>query len=135
MIVARVAPGIFTLRGDGTGTANASLSAAFADGSTVNLPIFQCGGNGCQTLSIQIPANAISLYIVLYGTGVRNAQKVSASLGTSLASVLYAGPQTQFPGVDQINLRFDQFAGFTGTQILQVTTDGIPSNAVTLTFQ
>ena len=52
-----------------------------------------------------------------------------------MASVLYAGPQTQFPGVDQINLQVNQLAGLTGTQILQFTADGIISNAVTLLFQ
>jgi uncharacterized protein (TIGR03437 family) len=135
IIVTPVSPGIFTANGNGTGTANASLIAALADGSTVSLPAFQCGSGGCQSVPIQLPANATSLYIVLYGTGIRNAQKISANLGPSIASVLFAGAQAQFPGVDQINLRVDQLAGLTGTQVLQVTTDGVTSNVVTLTFQ
>jgi uncharacterized protein (TIGR03437 family) len=135
LIVSKVSPGIFTLRGDGTGTANASVIVALADGTSAYLPVYQCSATGCQASPIRIPPNATSLYVILYGTGFRNGTNFSASLGPSMASVLFAGAQTQFPGVDQINLQVNQLTGLSGPQVLQVVADGVSSNSVTLLFQ
>jgi uncharacterized protein (TIGR03437 family) len=72
---------------------------------------------------------------VLYGTGIRNFSSISGTLGPAMAGVQFAGPQPQFPGVDQVNLHFSQFAGLTGTQTLTLVVDGVASNPVTLQFQ
>lgn len=48
---------------------------------------------------------------------------------------MYAGPQAQFPGVDQINLLVKPVSGFSGRQRLRVRADGIDSNEVEVLFQ
>jgi uncharacterized protein (TIGR03437 family) len=129
LIVTNVSPGIFTYTGNGTGSPIASVIAAMSDGTSTSLPISP------GAAPIALPANITGLYIVLYGTGIRNFHSISANLGPSMAAVQFAGPQPQFPGVDQVNLQFSQFAGLTGTQTLTLVVDGVSSNAVTLQFQ
>ncbi len=44
------------------------------------------------------------VFLTLFGTGLRNAVAVSASVGAINAPVLFAGEQGQFEGLDQVNL-------------------------------
>ncbi len=135
LLVTAVSPGIFTLRGDGTGVPLAGVSATLANGNMVSLPPYTCGNTGCGIAPIAIPVNATDLYVVLYGTGVRGAKNISAAIGRRPAEVQFAGPQPDFPGLDQVNLHVASPAGLSGTQSVQLTTDGQTSNAVTLQFQ
>jgi uncharacterized protein (TIGR03437 family) len=128
LIVTNVSPGIFTYSGNGTGVPVASVIAGLSDGTSAALQIYPGS-------PIAIPSNATDLYIVLYGTGIRNFHSISASLGSTIAGVQFAGPQPQFPGVDQVNLHFNQLAGLTGTQTLLLVVDGSSSNPVTIQFQ
>lgn len=129
LIVTNVSPGIFTYSGNGTGVPVASVTAALSDGTSLSLPISP------GAAPIALPPNITDLYVVLYGTGIRNFHSISATLGPSMAGIQFAGPQPQFPGVDQVNLHFNQFAGLTGTQTLLLVVDGVSSNPVTLQFQ
>jgi uncharacterized protein (TIGR03437 family) len=46
-------------------------------------------------------------YLILYGTGIRNRSSlagVSATVGGLPAQVIYAGPQSEYPGLDQVNV-------------------------------
>jgi uncharacterized protein (TIGR03437 family) len=47
------------------------------------------------------------VYLSFYGTGIRNRRSlagVTATIGGQPVSVLYAGPQSDLPGLDQINI-------------------------------
>ena len=50
-------------------------------------------------MPIALPDGLADLYIVLYGTGIRNYHMISAMLGSVKADVAYAGPQGSFPGL------------------------------------
>jgi uncharacterized protein (TIGR03437 family) len=82
-----------------------------------------------------LPDGLTDLYIVLYGTGLRNHQKISAILGPLQPEVLYAGAQGLFPGLDQVNLHLEGPVGLKYLQNLQLIVDGTSSNAVSLQFQ
>jgi uncharacterized protein (TIGR03437 family) len=43
---------------------------------------------------------------------------------------LYAGPQTQFSGLDQLNIQIPQSLAGAGQLTIQVTVDGIAANPV-----
>lgn len=129
LIVTNVSPGIFTYAGNGLGPPVASVTATLSNGASVPLSISP------GSAPIALPPNITDLYVVLYGTGIRNFHTVSGTLGPLMADVQFAGPQPQFPGVDQVNLHFNQFAGLTGTQTLLLVVDGVSSNPVTLQFQ
>jgi uncharacterized protein (TIGR03437 family) len=75
------------------------------------------------------------LYIVLYGTGIRNAHDVTATLGSVTAQAVYFGAQPSYPGLDQVNLRVTNLTGLTGYQKLVLQADGVSANTVDLLFQ
>jgi uncharacterized protein (TIGR03437 family) len=135
VIITNVSPGFFTLRGDGTGVPLAAVTALLSDGTQITLPAYQCGSTGCGVVPIAVPENAAELYIVLYGTGIRNQKNVSAVVGPKPAEVLYVGAQSQFPGLDQVNLRVKDTAGLRGQQSVRLTADGFSSNSVELLFR
>jgi len=135
VLITSVSPGIFTLTSDGTGVPLAAITGVLGDGSTVSLPPYQCSASGCTVVSIALPSRLTDLYIVLYGTGMRNGQNVSASLGPLPLDVLYAGAQVQYPGLDQVNLHLKGPVNLTSRQNLQLTVDGMNSNTVWLQFQ
>lgn len=58
--------------------------------------------------------------IALFGTGWRNSLPVTVRINGQPATVEYAGPAGDFPGLDQINVRLP--AGITGTVPVVVTT-------------
>ncbi len=135
VLVTSVSPGIFTVGGDGTGVPLAAVSVTLADGSAVNLSPYTCGSVGCGIATMVLPANATDLYVVLYGTGLRGANSISAVIGQRQAEVQFAGPQPDFPGLDQVNLHLASPVGLSGVQSVQLTADGQASNTVVLQFQ
>ena len=136
VLITNVPPGIFTLKGDGTGVPLATISGVLNDGTTVSLAPYQCSNSGCSMSPMALPANLSDLYIVLYGTGIRHYRTISASLGSIPTEVLFAGSQTQFPGLDQINLHAKgPFNSLSGLQTLRLQVDSIMSNPVPLQFQ
>ena len=77
-------------------------------------------------------------YLILYGTGIRGRSSlsdVSVTIGGIPATVLYAGPQGTYPGLDQVNVLLPQaLAGSKQVDVqLKILTDG--ANTVQLLFQ
>jgi mannan endo-1,4-beta-mannosidase len=83
-------------------------------------------GNGPQEAS---PAGILTLY----ATGLRAHEEITATLNSQPVEILYAGPQNQYPGLDQINLRLPE--ALPANPILQITVDGVPANPVPLTVR
>jgi uncharacterized protein (TIGR03437 family) len=74
-------------------------------------------------------------YLTLYATGIRcvaDLSAVTATLGDVTAQVLYAGPQNQFPGLDQISLQIP--ATLSGTFTLRIVANGVAANPVSITL-
>jgi len=80
-----------------------------------------------------LPETTTELYVVLYATGFRNLRSATATLGSSNGEILYAGP-SQFPGVDQINIKVSRIDALVGRQLLTLTADGQSANTVELLF-
>jgi uncharacterized protein (TIGR03437 family) len=134
-LITNTSPGIFTVKGDGTGAPSAQMVAVLGDGTTANLTPYQCDSSGCHIAAVSLPPNTASLYLILYGTGIKNANNISATLGTLAAQVAYCGAVPAFPGLDQVNLLVANPSGISGRQTVLVTTDGFTSNSVDLLFQ
>ena len=135
VLITNVSPGIFTLKGDGTGVPLTTVTGVTNDGNQVPLPAYLCNSGGCAATPIALPDALTDLYIVLYGTGIRNYRSISAMVGQLPADVVYVGAQSQFPGLDQVNLHLKGPLGFSGAQSLRLQVDGAYSNSVTLQFQ
>lgn len=92
--VVDIAPGVFTVTGDGKGRAAAQCGQVSSDGLTFPLTAPPCDvGNQSQLNTL-----------VLYVTGVSNTQAVTIKIGDVSLIPSYVGPQPDFPGLDQINV-------------------------------
>jgi uncharacterized protein (TIGR03437 family) len=123
--LARVSPGLFTFDSSGKGFATGQVLVPRPSGIT---DTYALGTS-------PIPVNGASeIFLVLYGTGLRNAPPGSgtATLAGRPMEVLYAGPQTQYDGLDQVNLRISLQGMPPGTSELKITLNGVPANPVTI---
>jgi uncharacterized protein (TIGR03437 family) len=124
--VASNAPAIFTSNAAGFGLAAAHFLRVQPDGTqtytviTSSTPI-SFGDSGDRT------------FLVLYGTGVRGV--ASVEIGGILLAAAYAGPQGQFPGLDQINVELPRSLAGDGLVNATVRVDGVPANTVQVAFQ
>jgi uncharacterized protein (TIGR03437 family) len=147
-----VAPALFAVNPAGLAAANAVLVSL--SGEQTFETIYQTDQNGNVTgVPIDFGSDTDTVYVVLYGTGIRNRSSLSAVTATlggtannpfsSGAPVTYAGPQgfENPDGLDQVNLQLPRalvsgpqsFSPVTTT--LQLTVDGQPSDQVTLLIQ
>lgn len=71
------------------------------------------------------------VYLVLYGTGLRHMGTAPrCTVGGRAATILYAGPQGEIAGLDQVNIELP--ANLSGSVAVVVTIDGHETNAVLL---
>jgi uncharacterized protein (TIGR03437 family) len=130
--VAAVAPGLFTANGDGRGVVAASAIRVIA-GSTLQipLPVFRCDDTpgSCVSVPIQLGLDTPT-YVALYGTGIRGNPPGSVAVLIDGASVpvLYAGPQPEYDGLDQINIALPLTLRGAGEVDVVVEAGGVLSN-------
>ena len=70
--------------------------------------------------------------VILYGTGIRGGETAQATANGQPVEILYAGPQNEYPGLDQVNLKLP--ATLTGPIEIQLTVNGKPANPVRATI-
>jgi uncharacterized protein (TIGR03437 family) len=97
------------------------------------------GTQSIQGTDAPIAFGTDSLYLVLYATGIPNGSAlggVTCTIGNNfILPVTYAGPQSQYPGMDQIVVPLPASLQGVGTVRVLVTVYGYASNALSLTFQ
>jgi uncharacterized protein (TIGR03437 family) len=73
----------------------------------------------------------------LWGTGIdaATASTVEVTIGGLDATVLYAGPQGIYPGVDQVNVVIPQSLAGGGNVPVVLSIGGVTSNTVNVTIQ
>jgi uncharacterized protein (TIGR03437 family) len=128
-----VAPGLFTASGAASGPAAAAALSVAADGSQTVSNTFTCTAPGnCLTAPIAIQPGART-YLMLYGTGIRGVSSlagVTVTIAGVPAPVLSAGPQSQFAGLDQVNVELPASLAGKGEVPVQLSADGLAANAV-----
>jgi len=132
----KVAPALFSAAGTGVGVA-AATAVRRVISTQIDSPVqlFTCGqGSACSPVPVDVGLDA-PVYVSLYGTGIRNATSVTVTIGTTPAQPLYAGPQGQFPGLDQVNFGLPLSLRGAGLVNIKVTADGVTSNPVQLSIQ
>jgi N-acyl-D-amino-acid deacylase len=133
-----VSPGIFTANSNGTGVPAALAARYSANGTVTPVTVFQCSASGCTPIPMSVGASTDQLIVSLFGTGLRHASSaaaVRATINGQPAPVLFAGAQSQFPGLDQINVQVPFGLAGSGAVPLQLSVDGRQSNVVTLSIQ
>lgn len=105
------APGFYTVR---AGFAAASALSVAQDFAQTPVAVVACATTGCTLAPIDLSGNPV--YLSLYGTGFDNAAAtgVTCTVAGQNATVTYAGPQMQEPGLDQLNLLLPKSAAGAG---------------------
>ena len=135
--IANVAPGLFTANSDGKGPASAVVLRVGPGGVRRFEPtaIYDAGRQSCVNVPIDLGGVGDQLYLLLFGTGFRHRSALSAvtiDLGGVSAEALYAGPQGNSDGLDQLNLLLPRSLKGRGEVTLNLTVDGKQANPVTL---
>jgi uncharacterized protein (TIGR03437 family) len=135
--VQQVAPALFSANGDGQGVAQASavrmvIPTRFQSPVTV----FQCGDqDGSCTAVPMDPGLDAPVTLTFFGTGIRGAQKVTATIGGTDVPVSFAGADPTRPGVDEVVVPLSLALRGKGLVDVVVTADGVQSNAVQIAVQ
>jgi uncharacterized protein (TIGR03437 family) len=125
-----VAPALFSANGDGKGVAAAYVVHVGASGVQSTQAVFACGNEpgSCIPVPINLGQPTDQNFLVLYGSGIRNASKVSVLFEGTASVAVFFGPQGQFAGLDQVNVAIPaDLAGHGDVQIV-LTADGRDTN-------
>ena len=138
--IAQVSPALFTADSSGKG-APAAIALAYAGGASAQVvAVFNCNGPPlvCTSVPIDLGPPSTSVYLELYGTGVRgrtDLSGVSVTLGGTVLQVSYAGAQGTYAGLDQVNVLLDRSLIGGGPLTLQLTVDGVAANPVVVNIR
>lgn len=135
MQIAAVAPGLFTANASGQGVAAAVALRVRVDGSQSFEPVSRFDAAQNQFVSIPIEMGLVTdqVFLLLFGTGLRNRSAltaVTATVGGENSEVSYAGAQSDFVGLDQINVRLARSLAGRGEVDVVLSADGRTSNTV-----
>jgi uncharacterized protein (TIGR03437 family) len=133
------APSLFSANATGTGVAAATAIRVAGANPTAQSPVtvFNCDSSGCAGVPIELDASS-TVVLTLYGTGIQNRSSlanVQATVNGINQTVLYAGPQGSYPGLDQVNVSLSSSLSGAGVANVVLTVDGQTSNTVTVTIQ
>ncbi len=133
--VRAIAPSLFTADQTGSGPpAATAVRVAIPSSQQSPVPVFTCSGSVCTAVPILLGVDR-PVYLSLYGTGIRGGKSVTCTIGGISVPVFYAGPQNQYPGLDQVNVPLVLDLRNLGETDLVVTVDGQPSNTVRINVQ
>jgi uncharacterized protein (TIGR03437 family) len=138
--VRQLAPGLFSANADGQGVAAALAMRLNADGSWSSQNVFSDDPLGHRVaVPLDLGLETDQVFLVLFGTGIRGHSDLahfSAQVGAEGVGVLYAGPQGEFAGLDQINIGpLPRSLSGRGMVDVQITANGSSSNAVQVAIQ
>ncbi|MEK7829832.1 MAG: hypothetical protein AAB401_02035, partial [Acidobacteriota bacterium] len=139
-LIANAAPGLFTSDGSGNGFAAGYVLRVKVNGAQLVEQIARWDSALSKMVGVPIDLSIATdqVYLVAFGTGFRYRSSltgVSSTIGGTASSVLFAGEQGGFVGVDQINLLLPKSLAGRGDVNLALTVDGQTSNSVKLQFR
>lgn len=131
--VAVVAPGIFAANGNGQGAASAE--AVKYPAQTWQFTATCAAVGSCVTVPFDVGTAATPVYLELYGTGIRGTKSsVTATIGGTAAAATW-GVQSQYPGMDQVNLLVPTSLAGRGEVDVVLIVDGTAANTVTVNIK
>jgi uncharacterized protein (TIGR03437 family) len=138
--IAQVSPSLFTADSSGSG-APAAMALTFVSGQAAQAaPVFNCTGSPavCTATPISLGSSSTSVYLELFGTGIRGRSSlsgVSVTVSSLPQKVTYSGAQGSYDGLDQVNVLLSPSLAGSGQVTLQLTVDGVQANPVTVDIQ
>lgn len=137
--IAATAPGLFTANSSGQGAAIGEVLRLKIDGRQIYEPIAVYDQSQKQfvTRSIHPQEPGERLFLILYGTGLRNndgLSKAKIRIAGEELPVLYAGAQGSFVGLDQINVEITEALFNRGEVDLSLIIGEQQSNTIRVKF-
>ncbi len=131
--LAVVAPGFFTsnMGGQGVGVGFALRIRADGTQSYEPLGVYDQTLKRTVTRPIELGPETEQIYLVLYGTGFRGRAalaNVQAFINATSLPVLYAGPQGELAGLDQVNLFLPRRLAGVGEVRVRVSVNDVGAN-------
>jgi hypothetical protein len=105
------------------------------DGSATPVSVFRCDAAPLSCVPVPISLQGGSVYLSLYATGVRAAGSVTVTIGGTPVPVLYAGPQRQYVGFDQVNVLVPETLRGRGVLPIVIQAGNTVSNSVVVSIQ
>jgi hypothetical protein len=133
--IADVAPSLFTANQNGRGVPTGQIILVHADGSHTVENLATLSGSTYVATVIKLATTTDQIYLQLYGTGIRHAAKVTATISGAQLGVLYAGQQGAYPGLDQVNLQLPKVLQAAGALNIVITAGTQAANAVMVLVQ
>ncbi len=136
VMIATVAPALFTLNGSGL-AAGAAVRVG-ADGGQTPEAIYQITlGQSLAAQPISMGSSTDKVYLTLFGSGMAGADPstVTVTVGGVSAPVTYFGPQGAYPGLDQVNVLLPASLAGKGNVTIQLTAGGVAANPAEVTIQ
>jgi uncharacterized protein (TIGR03437 family) len=142
--IAPVLPGLFSADATGAGYPAATVLRIKADGAQLYEPVvdFSASLNRYVARPVDLGPDlgnaSDQVFLILFGTGVRNRSALSAvaaQVGGAGVDALYAGAQGGFVGLDQVNLRLPRSLAGRGEINVSLVIDGKASNVVRISIK
>jgi uncharacterized protein (TIGR03437 family) len=136
--ISTVAPGIFAANGNAKGVAAAQVLLTAPAGTQNYVPVARCSATPGTCVAQPINLGNGPAVLILYGTGIMgfsSLDNVRCAIGGVSAQVLYAGPQSTFTGLDQVNVQIPPELAGRGEVNVVLSVDGQLANPVTVSFQ
>lgn len=138
--IATVAPGLFSANANGQGVAAAIALRVKSDGSQLFEAVarFDPAQNRFIAAPIDLGPATDQVFLLLFGTGWRfrsNLSAVTMKIGGADAAVSFAGPQSDFVGLDQLNVPVPRALSGRGEVDITLTVDGKAANTVRVSFR
>jgi uncharacterized protein (TIGR03437 family) len=141
LLIAGIAPGLFTANASGQGYPAAVLLRIKSNGaqSTEAVVTFDSAQNKFLAVPIDLGPETDQIFLILFGTGIRSRSaltRVIATINGVSAEVLFAGAQGSLVGLDQINLRIPRgLKGVNRDVDVVLTVDGVTANTVKINIK
>jgi uncharacterized protein (TIGR03437 family) len=133
-----VAPGLFSMDAGGVGAIGMRVNVS---GERSDVEIFAYNSQQKQYVAAPIDLGAANdqIYLSIYGTGIRgfgNLANVTASIGGKAVPVIGAAAQSQYPGLDQVNIGpLPRTLAGSGSAGLVLRISNVNSNSVTVNIK
>lgn len=142
--IANVAPGLFAMNQAGKGVAAASvLRVKAGNKQSYEFPyVYDSVNKQYNPLPIDLGPDlgddTDQVFLELYGTGLRkrsSLENVSVKIGGIPVEVTYAGLQSSFSGLDQVNVKIPRSLIGRGEVNIELTVDGKAANPVSVNIK
>ncbi len=139
MIIDDITPGLFTANSSGSGVPAAVVLRVRGDGSQAYEPVARLDENNkLVAVPIDLGPDTDQVYLILFGSGIRgnsDLREVSAIYNIHGIPVVFAGAQSIFDGLDQVNVLLPRNLPTRGEQDVELTVKGRRTNKVRINIK